>query len=283
MLKQYYSFLRLSIFICALFLGISQKALSQTTLAIGDISIVGFNSATPDGFSFVTWVPLASGTVIKFTDNGFLGAVSANATLNGRGGENFVTFTTNTAIAAGTVISLVNTAVATTTPSSGGTAVLALSGLSGSGDQIFAYQGAGDGTTASTSDFGTNMNPSTFTGVILFGLNFKSAWFTTGIPNTNTSYLPSELNVTNGNIVFLDTIVAAQYTSTFSGTVAALKASVANPANWTSYAANTALNVTAFTITTGTIAAPTATATTAIAQIDFTANWNAVTSATSCR
>ena len=61
--------------------------MGQTTLAVGDLSIIGFNSNTPDGFAFVTWVDISNNTYIKFTDNGFLASSSANGTNNGRGGE----------------------------------------------------------------------------------------------------------------------------------------------------------------------------------------------------
>ena len=39
----------------------------QTTLAVGDISIVGYNLNAPDNFAFVPWVDIADNTYIKFT------------------------------------------------------------------------------------------------------------------------------------------------------------------------------------------------------------------------
>ena len=222
-----------------------------TTLTLGDIAILGFNSNTPDGFAFVTWVELAPNTVIKFTDNGFLSSNSATSASNGRGGENFVTWTNNSSsvIPAGTVITIIDGTPATT---SQGSISQTLNGISNNGDQIFAYQGAGNGTTTSNSDFGTNSNPSTFTGTILFGLNFGSSWMSTGTALANTSYRPSELASTYGSIALTTSSTSrGQYTGARSGlTLPQLKAAVVDPANWTTAtsAGVITLNATAFTI-----------------------------------
>jgi hypothetical protein len=243
-------------FISLIFFNLS--SIAQTTLAIGDISIIGFNSNTPDNFAFVTWVNLSPNTVIKFTDNGFLSAGSANATNNGRGGENFVTWTNNTGstIVAGTVIRIEN-GTGNIGSASIGSVVQTLSGISSSGDQLFVYQGPGAGTSASTSDFGTNANPSTFTGTILFGLTFPSTWLATGTPSSNTSYLPSELNVTNGNILIAVSATGGQYTGsrTNQSSFSAYRTLVNNPSNWTisTGTALTTLNLTAFTVSSPTI------------------------------
>jgi hypothetical protein len=210
-----------------------------TNLSITDLTILAMNSSTPDNFAFVTWVDLPVGTKIKFTDNGFLSSGSANAASNGRGGENFVSWTNSSAstIAAGTVVTITDGVGASV-----GTISQTLNGLTGTGEQIFAYQGSGAGTSASTSDFGTNINPSTFTGSILYGINIQgsgttgtAAWMTTGTASTNASYLPSELNVANANISLGSAAVAAHYTGPRTGqaTFAGYKALLHNPANWT--------------------------------------------------
>ena len=117
--------------------------LAPTVLTVGDLSIIGFQFTVPNSFAFVTWVDINPNTYIKFTDNGFLSAGSANATNNGRGGENFVTWrnTTGAVIPAGTVITIRDNSGSPATNvgafSSGN-----LNGLSLSGDTIFAYQGA---------------------------------------------------------------------------------------------------------------------------------------------
>ncbi|MFM9984892.1 MAG: T9SS type A sorting domain-containing protein [Flavobacteriales bacterium] len=228
----------------------TSEASFSTVLNVGDIQILGFNSNTTEDFAFVTWVSLPIGTKIKFTDNGFLAAVSANSTAaggNGRGGEGFVSWTNTTAspIAAGTVIRISGTTASV------GTATLGTPALAPS-DQIIAYMGAGAGTSASTSDFGTNANPSIFTGSILYGLNYgNTGWLSSGIAAAGTSYLPTELNVANGNITFGATVAGGQYTATRTalGSLSAYKALVNNPANWTTISASTTvLDLTAFSV-----------------------------------
>ncbi len=244
-----------------------------TPLALGDISVIGFNSVAPDGFAFVTWVDLNPDTVIKFTDNGFLSSGSAIAASNGRGGENFATWTNSTGntIPAGTVISVVDDANPDTV--SQGSIAQSLNGISSSGDQIFAYQGPGAGTTTSNSDFGTNANPSTFTGTILFGLNFGSDWLSTGTPDSNDSYRPSELAAANTSIALTtSSTTRGQYTGSRSGqTLAQFKAAVADPANWTTATSTgvITLDTTAFTF---------ATAIAATGQFDFAPHDGAATS-----
>jgi len=91
----------------------------------------------------------------------------------------------------------------------------------------------------------------------VYGLNYgTSLWLNSGAPSTNTSYLPSQLNVTNGNIALM---VAGgprggQYTGTRNGfaSFADYKNAVNNPANWTLNTTSTpiTLNTTAFVINT---------------------------------
>ncbi len=47
---------------------------AQTILNAGDIAIVGINTDNPDDFAFVLLTDIESGTVINFTDNGWLAA-----------------------------------------------------------------------------------------------------------------------------------------------------------------------------------------------------------------
>jgi hypothetical protein len=85
---------------------------------IGDIAIIHYNSDGTDSFSFVFLRPVAAGTTINFTDNGWLAAGGF------RTGEGTVTYTAATDIAAGTLVTL--------------------SGLDldEAGDQIIAYEGS---------------------------------------------------------------------------------------------------------------------------------------------
>ena len=87
-----------------------------TILSIGDIAIVHYDTST-DAFSFVFLRDVEAGTIVNFTDNGWLAAGGF------RPGERTVTYTAPSAITAGTIVTL--------------------SGLDldAAGDQIIAYQG----------------------------------------------------------------------------------------------------------------------------------------------
>ncbi|MBK8601105.1 MAG: hypothetical protein IPN80_11665 [Flavobacterium sp.] len=223
-----------------------------TVLAVGDLSIVGFQWNTPDSFAFVTWVDIATNTFIKFTDNGFLSTASANATNNARGGENFVIWRNSGApILAGTVITIQDNS-STAITNNGSIVSGNLNGLSSAGDTIFAYQGAA--TSGSNPDWNTNTNPTTFSGTILFGLygqgtSAAATWISSGSASANNSYLPSQLNVANGNIPLGGSATRGQYTGSRSNqtSFSAYKALVSNPANWT-LATNTTGTIT-FTAT----------------------------------
>ena len=162
---------------------------------MGDVSVLGFNANAPDNFAFVTWVPIAANTYVKFTDSGFNSANASTAAANLRGSENYVIWrnTTASTIAAGTVIKIEGLTASLGTCTAGSAS--GLGGISSSGDQIFAYQGAA--TSGATPDAGST-GTATFTGTPVFLLTFPSAFLTTGTASSNTSYLPSDLNVTNG-------------------------------------------------------------------------------------
>lgn len=231
---------------------------AATVFSVGDLSIIGFNVNSPDSFAFVTWVNITNGTTIKFTDNAFLTSGSANLANNARGGENFVIWKNNGGtIPAGTVITIQdNTSAAGT---NNGTIVTGnLSGLSASGDNIFAYQGAA--LTGTAPDFANNNNPTTFNGTVLFGLYTQGSssfatWIATGIASSNNSYLPSELNVANGSIALGSSASRGQYTGSRSNQVSLVgyKSLVTNPGNWTigAGAGVAVLNTTSFTLATG--------------------------------
>jgi uncharacterized protein YjiK/2',3'-cyclic-nucleotide 2'-phosphodiesterase (5'-nucleotidase family) len=249
---------KLSVFVLTILLGLigfNQTSNAQTTFVVGDISIIGFNSSAPDNFAFVSWVNIAPNTYIKFTDNGFLSSGSANATSNGRGGENFVIWrnSTGNTITAGTVITMQGITTSLGTATAGSTN--GLDGISNSGDQIFAYQGTA--TTGTSPDWSSNVNPTTFNGTILFGLTFQGSgsintWLSTGSATSNTSYLPSQLNAVNGNIAVASSASRGQYTGsrTNQTSLADYKSLVTNPSNWTtgSGAGIITLDATAFTI-----------------------------------
>jgi Secretion system C-terminal sorting domain len=134
--------LQISKFQVFLFLLLSfafQKVKAQpTTLVAGDIAFSGYISNTPlqnateDEFSFVLLKNINNGTVINFTDNGWiLGSTNAF-----RSGETTITWTASTGMSAGAEVRIINMTASTGTLT--GTA-LSLNGPNG--DQVLAYQG----------------------------------------------------------------------------------------------------------------------------------------------
>ena len=201
------------------------------TFAVGDITIMGYLSDDPDGFSFVNWVSIPNGTSISFTDNGWTGtALTTN--------ENTVVWQNNTgsAIAPGTVILLSNSSGTGTTDQ--GTIVSGvLSGISASDDNIFAYTG-----TLACPEF-------------IFGFS-NAAWISTGVPTNNQSYLPSPLNVANGNLVMPSNLDNWQFSGSRSNqsTIAAYKPIVNNATNYTGNDTPFTLSSTDFTAATPALA-----------------------------
>jgi len=108
----------------------SLNVFSQTVLTPGDIAVIGFNGDDPDVIKFVNLVNIASGTQVKFTDNGWSGTALTTA-------EGTDTWTASTSFPAGTVHTLTPTTVA----------------LGTTGDQVLVYQGA---STAPTFIFGVS-------------------------------------------------------------------------------------------------------------------------------
>ena len=172
----------------------------MTTLAPGDIAITSYYAdgadATTDNFSFVSLVPLTAGTVVYFTDAGWL-------TTGGFFGatEDVVTYTVPPGgLAAGTVITL--------------------NGLSFNvnGDSIIAYQSPTPTTGPFTNVFGVDFADS------------NTAWEPEAI-NTTTSALPAGLTAGTTGLAFAQDNGA--YTGPLTGTREQILANIANPANWT--------------------------------------------------
>ena len=131
-----------------------------TNLLAGDIAIVGFNSDAPDTFSLVLNRDIGAGTVISFTDRGWLSAGG----FSNFGGDSIATSTASGPLTAGTVI---------TSSNAGFSGSL---NLDANGDQIIAYQGA-DATPT-----------------LLYAIDFaNTAGFDANATNANTSALPTGL------------------------------------------------------------------------------------------
>ncbi len=239
-------------------LGLNQQAKAQaTTLAAGDLALVGMNSAAPDRFAVVLLKDINTGTVINFTDNGFTGT---NTT--GRTGEGFLTYTAPAAQTAGTVLTWTNgMTIAGTGWSSNNPTNFA---FNGGGDQLFAFQG-------STANWASQ------TGItLLYGINYGIALSSTsGASNSlqpNTTILPatSFLNLptaTNANGYFANGSTAVT-TVTVSGSPASLLALFVDATKWVGTTAVAATFPT-FSITVNT-ATPTITATGTLTDVSTT-------------
>jgi hypothetical protein len=154
-----------------------------TILTAGDLAIVQYNSSTTDSFSFIFARDIEAGTVVNFTDNGWLAAGGFRA------GEGTVTYTAPTAITAGTVITLTGL------------------NLDDAGDQIIAYQGTqasptilylvdladGNNTVAgdATNDNTTALPPGLTLGVNAVAVPFDNAIYAGPIDGSPPSCFPS--------------------------------------------------------------------------------------------
>ena len=198
-----------------------------TTLSVGDIAIVHYNSTT-DTFSFVFLRDVQAGAIVNFTDNGWLSAGGFRA------GENTVTYTAPAAIAAG--------------------AIITLSGLDldAAGDQIIAYQGDpatptilhvadfadGNNTVAgnATNDNTTALPPGFTLGVNAVAVAFDTSLYagpTSGSPeglfaalNNSANWLghdalPATLIVNAKPIIDLDADDSTHLGDDYEGTVVA--------------------------------------------------------------
>jgi len=135
---------------------------SQTILTAGGIALLGVNCDNPDDFAFLLLVDIEAGTVIKFTDNGWLAAGGF------RTGEGIQTYTASASINAGTVI--VFSQHPADFSASGSFA------LASTGDQLLAYQGPENSP------------------VMIYALNIAGAGiWQSDASNTNTSALPAGL------------------------------------------------------------------------------------------
>jgi len=113
--------IRIGLFLLIILLG-SFTVNGQTA---GQVMFVGFNADGNGGFSFVTFVDLANGSILRFNDNEWGGA-SFDSDTDGGTPDGSITWTNNTTstISAGTVITINNSAttpVASIGATSGGT------------------------------------------------------------------------------------------------------------------------------------------------------------------
>ncbi|WP_055447585.1 T9SS type A sorting domain-containing protein [Lacinutrix mariniflava] len=196
-------------------------------LQTGDIAFTGYNSDSPEGFSFITFVDIPAGTQINFTENGW----QSNGEFRDNEGTAFWT-SPGTVLPAGTQV-LINDV-----NGNASTGIIFTDGnffLSSGGDQIFAYDpnntpGGGDETG------------------FYAGIHMNGNWDTNSTSST-TSAQPASL--VGFSIAINPEVDNAIYDcSTFEGTVDELRAAINNPDNWTTNNAILTLTQCNFTITT---------------------------------
>ena len=198
--------------------GFVQNVTAQTTLAVGDVAVLAVNSANPDKFSFVFLKDVSANTVVNFTDNGFTAATT------GRTGEGFLTYTVPAGgHLAGTVLTWTNAQVITGTGWS--SAAPSNFSFNGSGDQLFAFQGA-------TTNWATQSGIT-----LLFGMNYGIALSSTSASSNTvqpTALTSGFLNLptsTNANGYFANGSSATSSVS-ITNSASAILALIVDATKW---------------------------------------------------
>ncbi|MBC8757363.1 T9SS type A sorting domain-containing protein [Kordia sp. YSTF-M3] len=205
----------------------------QTTLAAGDIAVFLNQADTPDDFAFVTFVDIAAGTGIYFTDcgsttSGFIacteGALKYVVPAAGLSAGDIVRFS------ASGDFSAYSDALITGTLS-----------LATTGDQIIVFQDAASATGGTNA----SANPT-----FIFVINNASTLFTGNPPDSNETNLPPGLSDTGlprtalgvgagtgVDVEFDNTVYTGTYDfsgfATTAEAILAAKTAMTNPANYT--------------------------------------------------
>ena len=235
--------LRIKLLVLSILLSLGFTSYGQSLVA-GDIAFIGFNTDNPEGFAFITLTDIPGSEEIYFTDMGVI-----NSSLWNTATEEHWRFTAPAGgIPCGTIVSCeevtTGTNVYTVTGASGATMVW-VSGATaspiinhGPGDQMLAYQSASGvpGTPAGATFIAgihTDYQPGLCNDV-------ASTWtLFSCVSATSESALPPGL--TNGTDCISFDSGSGQtvewdnfkYNGTLTGTSAALRAAINNPANWT--------------------------------------------------
>ena len=189
-------------------------------LSPGSIAFIGIQTDNPDAFSFITLTTIPAGDTINFTDNGWSGTDFFT-------NENSAKWVNSVETPPGTVIRITdpaNAAILDGIVSGPGTCSGKLTGLSASGEQLFAWVRI-SGAKVPIAAISTN-----------FWLPTCNAT-AVGPGNTNYSCLPS--NLTNGinAIAFssdsLDFDNGFFNVSTLTGSLEEIRCAINNVSNWT--------------------------------------------------
>ena len=213
------------------FAAITATLLSSSSfgaLIAGDVAIVGFQASgvTTDSESFVTFVDLAPGTVLYFTDNGCTGtAFRGVSSTDGDGNENLMRFTVVNTIVAGTIIG---------SKTSSADYAWTLSGLIGPGTSAYAQlslSSTGEQVTILESTNSSNPIFSDFTA--LYNFDNTSAYETA--TTSATGSLPAGLVQGTSAVLLTSALNSALFNlgTLTSGTQAEWLAAIGNAANWT--------------------------------------------------
>ena len=213
------------------FAAITATLLSSSSfgaLISGDVAIVGFQASgvTTDSVSFVTFVDLAPGTVLYFTDNGWTGsAFRGVSATDGDGNENLMRFTVVNTIVAGTIIGSRTTSADYAWTLSGsvgpGTSAYAQLSLSSSGEQVTILES-------------TNLaNPIFSDFTALYNFDNTSTYETA--TSSSTGSLPTGLVQGTSAVLLASALNSATFNlnTLTSGTQAEWLAAIGNAANWT--------------------------------------------------
>ncbi len=225
----------LPLFLLLSLLNTSLKA--QTSLVAGDIAFTGYIASHPttDAFSFVLLKSITAGTVINFTDNGWLSTNVFHI------GEQTVSWTSSTALAAGSEITIAGIAAGTpasTIAGAGnpGTCTGAMLSLNINGDQVLAYQGL-----AASPTFISAIHMNVYTTLIGDPVTTTAAAWDGTANTNNSSALPTGLT-TGVNAIWIgtqDVTLSEKDNAVFNcaagpiSTIVEVKAVIYNQANWT--------------------------------------------------
>ncbi|MCB9186272.1 MAG: lamin tail domain-containing protein [Flavobacteriales bacterium] len=179
----------LSLLSVFLVFGEISRSIGQTTLAVGDLVILGVNTDNED-FTFLLLTDIDAGTEIYFTDNETNTATSINT------GEGLLKYTAPTFISCGTVVGLLTNSSNFSTEEGSFT-------LGNSGDEVIAFQGYNSGTRAVTtflhavSDATISPTPSGLSSATLIDLSSDNGEYTGTTTGTKASLYSSVNTLSN--------------------------------------------------------------------------------------
>ena len=240
MKKHFLTFAALS----AAALGGAQAA--GTTLGSTDFAFTGVNgNTTVGGWSFVTFVDLAAGTTIYFTDTNVLQTPTASGVFSTTA-ETFWSWTASAPVAAGTSVALLGTGTTGQYAAKSGAAGGVVNGtvnnlnggasnISSGGDILYAFQAA---------SYATNYQPGTLT--------FLGAISNRGTYTTSDNPAATGLSGIQVREYKVDAVTATRYTQFTAqvttndvpfSSLADLQAALAVNANWTTVTASNSLPI----------------------------------------